>query len=65
MFNSNYVIKEDIKEDNLKWPEIPDHPQQILKIGGSGSGKTNAILNLINHQPDIDKILFMKQNISF
>ena len=49
MFNSNYVIKEDIKKDNLKWPEIPDHPQQILKIGGSGSGKTNAILNLINH----------------
>ena len=25
-------------------------------IGGSGSGKTNALLNLINKQPDIDKI---------
>ena len=25
-------------------------------IGGSGSGKTNALLNLINNQPDIDKI---------
>ena len=25
-------------------------------IGGSGSGKTNALLNLINHEPDIDKI---------
>ena len=25
-------------------------------IGGSGSGKTNALLNLINDQPDIDKI---------
>ena len=25
-YSSNYVIKEDIKEDNLKWPEIPDHP---------------------------------------
>ena len=24
--------------------------------GGSGSGKTNALLNLINNQPDIDKI---------
>ena len=23
--------------------------------GGSGSGKTNALLNLINHKPDIDK----------
>ena len=25
-------------------------------IGGSGSGKTNVLLNLINNQPDIDKI---------
>ena len=24
-------------------------------IGGSGFGKTNALLNLINNQPDIDK----------
>ena len=28
----------------------------IQNIGGSGSGKTNALLNLINNQPDIDKI---------
>ena len=28
----------------------------ILNTGGSGSGKTNALLNLINDQPDIDKI---------
>ena len=38
------------------WPYIPDHPHRILIIGGSGSGKTNALLNLINNQPDIDKI---------
>ena len=25
-------------------------------IGGSGSGKMNALLNLINNKPDIDKI---------
>ena len=37
-------------------PEIPDHPYWILIIGDSGSGKTNALLNLINHKPDIDKI---------
>ena len=37
-------------------PYIPDHPYRILIIGGSGSGKTNALLNLINNQPDIDKI---------
>ena len=29
---------------------------EYLIIGGSGSGKTNALLNLISNQPDIDKI---------
>ena len=28
----------------------------MLIIGGSGSGKTNALLNLTNNQLDIDKI---------
>ena len=41
---------------NPNWPYIPDHPYRILIIGGLGSGKTNALLNLINNQPDIDKI---------
>ena len=45
-----------MKNNNLKWPHIPDHPYKILIVGGSGSGKTNALLNLINNQPDIDKI---------
>ena len=31
-------------------------PIQNIIIGGSGSGKTNTLLNLINKQPDIDKI---------
>ena len=48
--------------DNPNWPYIPDHPYRILIIGGSGSGKTNVLLNLIKHQPpDIDKIyLYVK-----
>ena len=37
-------------------PYISDHPYRILIIGGSGWGKTNALLNLINNQSDIDKI---------
>ena len=37
-------------------PGIPDHPYRILIIGESGCGKTNALLNLINNQPDIDEI---------
>ena len=45
-----------IKQNNQKWSYIPDYLYRILIIGGSGSGKTNALLNLINNQPDIDKI---------
>ena len=56
MINFDESTNENIIEYNLKWPYIPDHPNRILIIGGSGSGKTNALLNLINNQPDIDKI---------
>ena len=33
---------------NLNWPYIPDDRYEILIIGGSGSGKTNVLLNLSN-----------------
>ena len=47
---------------NRNCPYIPDHSYRILIIGGSESGKTNVLLNLIKHQrPDIDKIyLYIK-----
>ena len=32
----------------------------ILIVGGSGSGKTDALLNLINNEPDIDNIYMQK-----
>ena len=54
MFNFDYITKEYIKKHNPNWPEIPDHPYRILIIGGSGSGKINALLKLINNEPDID-----------
>ena len=56
MINLDDVTNEDNKERNEKWPYIPDHPQRILIIGSSGSGKTNALVNLINEQDDIGKI---------
>ena len=44
---------------NPNWPYVPDHPYRILVIGGSGSGKTNVLLNLIKkQQPNIYKIYF-------
>ena len=56
MINFDEYTNENKIEHNSKWPHIPDHPYRILIIGGSGSGKTKALLNLINNQPDIDKI---------
>ena len=41
MINFADVIKEETKEHNPNWPEIPDHPCLILIIGSCGSGKTN------------------------
>ena len=62
MIKFHYIAKEDIKEHNLKWPEIPDHSYQILITGGSGSGKTNALLNLANNEPDVDEIYLHTKN---
>ena len=56
MINFDDYANENKTEHNQKWPNIPDHPYRILIIGGSGSGKTNALLNSITSQPDIDKI---------
>ena len=56
MINSDYCANENKTKHNLNWPYIPDHPYRILIIGGSGSGKMNALLNLTNKQRDVDKI---------
>ena len=56
MINFDGYTNENIIEHNSKWSYIPDHPYRILIIGGYESGKTNALLNLLNNQPDIDKI---------
>ena len=56
MINFDDVIKEETKKHNPNWAQIFDHPYRILIFGGSGSGKTNSLFTLINHQPDIDNI---------
>ena len=64
MINLDDITNENNKEHNEKWPYIPDHPYRILIIGGSRSGKTNALLNLINKQNDIDKIYLYTKDLS-
>ena len=56
MIDFDEYTNENKTEHNLKWPYIPNHSYRILTVGGSGSGKTNTLLNLINNQPHIDKI---------
>ena len=56
MINIDNCVNENRAEHNEKWPYIPDHSYRIIIIGGSGSGKTNALINLINEQSDIEKI---------
>ena len=56
MINFDDYFNENKTENNKNWAYTPDHPCRILIIGGSGSGKTNILLNLIKNQPDIDKI---------
>ena len=64
MLNLDDITNENKKEHNKKWPFIPNHPYIILIIGGSGSGKTNALLNLIKEQDDIDKIYLYAKYLS-
>ena len=64
MINLDSITNENNKVHNKKWPYIPDHPYRILIIGGSGSGKTNALINLINEQNDIDKIYLYAKDLS-
>ena len=64
MINLVSITNENNKEHNEKWSYIPDHPYRILIIGGSGSGKTNALLNLIKEQDDIDKIYLYAKDLS-
>ena len=56
MINLDDYVNENKTKHSQKWPYIPDHPYRILITGGSGSGTTNALLNLVNNQPYIDKI---------
>ena len=58
------ITNENNKENNEKWAYILDHPYRIIIIGGFGSGKTNALINLINEQSYIDKIYLYARDLN-
>ena len=64
MINLDNIVNDKNEKHNEKWPYTPDHPYRILIIGGSGSEKTNTLLNLINEQSDIDKIYLYAKDLS-
>ena len=58
------ITNENNKKHNEKWLCIPDYPSRILIIGGSGSGKTNTLLNFINEEHDIDKMYLYARDVN-
>ena len=56
MINLDNITSKNNKKHNEKWPYISDHSYRILIFGGSGSGKTNTLLNLIKEQDYLDVI---------
>ena len=64
MINFDNYVNENKTKHNKNWPYIPDHLYRILIIGGSGSGKTNDLINLINEQDDIDNIYLYARDLS-
>ena len=64
MINLDSITNDNNKEHNEKQSFIVDHQYRILITGGSGSGKTNALNNLIKEQNDIDKIYLYAKDLS-
>ena len=64
MFDLDDITNENNKEHNKEWPFVPDYLYRILIIRGSGSGKTNTLVNLIKEQDDTDKIYLYAKDLS-
>ena len=63
MINFDDYINQNKTEHNKNWPYTPDHPYRLVIIDGLGSRKTNVLLNLIENQPDIDKIYLYAKDL--
>ena len=64
MINFDNVAKENIKERNPNWPQIPCHLYRIIIIGSSGSRKTNSLFSLTNQPPDFDETYLYAKDLN-
>ena len=64
MIKLDSITNKNNKKHNEKWSYIPDRPYRIIIIDDSESGKTNALINLINEQNDIEKIFLHARDLS-
>ena len=61
------ITNENNRDHNKKGPQIPHCPYRMFIVGGCGSGKTNALLNLIKEQDSdnlIDKICLYAKDLN-
>ena len=56
MINFNEITEESTQKRNPQQPQNPNQLNIILMVEGSGSGKKNTLINLINHQLDVGMI---------
>ena len=64
MMMKNYDESIEINQ-NQRCPYFPNHSYRVLIIGGSGSGKTDALLKLININNHIlTKLIYALKNHS-
>ena len=64
MFSLDDITNENNIVYSKKLPYFPDHFYGPLTIGGSGSGKKNALLNAIKEQDDIDKTYLYAKDLN-
>ena len=66
MFNIDEITNELNEGHNKKWPYIPNNLHRRLILGGYGSGKTNALVNLIKQDSDnlIEKIYLYAKDLN-
>ena len=66
MFNLDDITNENNKDYNKNRPYILHHPYRILIMGGTGSGKPNALLNLTKELDDnsFDKIYLYAKDLN-